>query len=190
MKLKDGIFWQDGSPITSEDVKYTFRSIIEDESINNNFENYKKIKDIEVINEKEFNIIFREYFNDWEGLFSIIFPKSELEECEKISYLFENDIVGCGPYKLKEWIRGEYILLEKNEYYFGKQPKVDNIKFLFNSDINCLISLLKEGEIDILSIPVDLGLIEELEENKDINLLIEQGNLWEHLAICLKPKED
>jgi len=190
VKLKDGIFWQDGSPITSEDVKYTFKSIMEDESINNNFENYKKIKDIEVINEKEFDVIFREYFDDWKGLFNIIFPKSKLEEGKSIGCLFENDIVGCGPYKLKEWIRGEYILLEKNEYYFGKQPKIDNIRFLFNSDINCLISLLKEGEIDILSIPVDLGLIEELEENKDINLLIEQGNLWEHLAICLKPKED
>ena len=87
-------------------------------------------------------------------------------------------------------MRGEYILLEKNEYYFGEQPKIDNIKFLFNSDINYLINLLKDGDVDILSIPIELSLMEELEKNRDINLLVEQGNLWEHLAICLKPKED
>jgi len=190
IKLKDDIYWSDGTPITSEDIGYTFKSIIEDADVSDTTEDYKNIKDIEIINEKEFNIVFRDYCDDWKGLFSIMFPKSIMEKDEKVSSLFKNDIIGCGPYKLKEWVSGEYILLEKNEYYFGEQPKIDNIKFLFDSDINSLIGMLEKGEIDILSIPVDLELMKNLEENKDINLLVKEGNLWEHLALCLKPKEE
>lgn len=190
IKLKDYIYWSDGTPITSEDIECTFKSIMEDTDATDIFKDYKNIKEIEVINEKEFSIVFRDYYDDWRGLFSIIFPKSIMEKDEKISGLFKSDIIGCGPYKLKEWVKGEYILLERNEYYFGEQPKIDSIKFLFDSDINHLIDMLKEGEIDILSIPVDLELMKNLEENKDINLLVKEGNLWEHLALCLKPKEE
>ena len=187
IKLKDDIYWQDGSPITAEDIRATWESVIGDESIAYDNSDYQNIKDIEIVNEKEFDIIFEQYFDNWKELFTIIFPKDKLEG-KQLSYLFENNIFGCGPYKIKNWVKEEYIILEKNEYYFGDEPKIDSIKFLFNSDINYLISLLKNGEVDILSIPADLSLMEELEEDEDINLLIEQGNLWEHLALCLKPR--
>ena len=187
IKLKDDIYWQDGSPIKAEDIRATWESVIGDESIAYDNSDYQNIKDIEIVNEKEFNIIFEQYFDNWKGLFTIIFPKDKLKG-KQLSYLFENSIFGCGPYKIKNWVKEEYIILEKNEYYFGNETKIDSIKFLFNSDINYLISLLKNGEVDILSIPADLSLMEELEEDEDINLLIEQGNLWEHLALCLKPR--
>jgi len=187
IKLKDDIYWQDGSPITAEDIRATWESVIRDESIAYDNSDYQNIKDIEIVNEKEFNIIFEQYFDNWKGLFTIIFPKDKLKG-KQLSYLFENNIFSCGPYKIKNWVKEEYIVLEKNEYYFGDEPEIDSIKFLFNSDINYLISLLKNGEVDILSIPADLSLMEELEEDEDINLLIEQGNLWEHLALCLKPR--
>jgi len=187
IKLKDDIYWQDGSPITAEDIRATWESVIGDESIAYDNSDYQNIKDIEIVNEKEFDIIFEQYFDNWKELFTIIFPKDKLEG-KQLSYLFENNIFGCGPYKIKNWVKEEYIILEKNEYYFGDEPEIDSIKFLFNSDINYLISLLKNGEVDILSIPADLSLMEELEEDEDINLLIEQGNLWEHLALCLKPR--
>ncbi len=49
--------------------------------------------------------------------------------------------------------------------------------------------MLRDEEIDLLSIPIDLDLMKDLEENEDFNLLVKPGNLLEHLAICLKPKE-
>ncbi|MBC7334306.1 MAG: hypothetical protein H5T85_07645, partial [Actinobacteria bacterium] len=191
VKLRDDVFWEDGTPVTSEDVRYTWLSVLEDESLLNSLgyrDLVKKIKDIEVIDKKQFNIIFTDYFREWKKLFRFIFPKSKIEG-KRIGYLFRNDIFGCGPYKLKEWVRGEYLLLEKNQYYFGKEPSIDYIRFLFNSDENSLITLLEDGEIDILNVPPDSELLSELDENKNIDILVKQGNLWEHLAICLKPEE-
>ena len=64
-----------------------------------------------------------------------------------------------------------------------------NTKINTNQDINNLIAMLKEGEIDALSVPVDPELMAELEQNNNIKLMIKPGNLMEHLALSLKPSE-
>ncbi|PIU29201.1 MAG: hypothetical protein COT09_02105 [Candidatus Hydromicrobium americanum] len=187
--LKDKIFWEDGSSITSEDVKYTYDTILENDSIVNINEDYSKVEGIEIINEKEFNIVFKENFKDWKKLFGIIFQKGSLEE-KDINNFSTEDIVASGPYKIEEYVDREYLLLKKNEFYFGEAPEIDYIKILFDTDINNLISMLKDGEIDLLSIPTDLDLMRDLKENEDLNLWVEPGNMLEHLAICLKQKEE
>jgi len=49
--------------------------------------------------------------------------------------------------------------------------------------------MLRDGEIDLLNIPVDLDLMKSLEEDENFDLLVKPGDLLEHLAICLKPKD-
>ena len=49
--------------------------------------------------------------------------------------------------------------------------------------------MLKEDEIDALSIPVNPELMAELDQNENIKLLVKPGNLMEHLALSLKPSE-
>jgi len=188
--LKDKIFWEDGTPITSKDVKYTYDTILENDSIVNINEDYSKIKGIEIINEKEFSIIFKENVRDWKKLFGIIFPEGSLEG-KDINNFSAEDIIASGPYKIEEFVGGEYLLLKKNEFYFGEAPEIDYIRILFDTDINNLISMLKDGEIDLLNIKYfDLDLMRDIEENEDLNLWVEPGNMMEHLAICLKQKEE
>ena len=188
IKLKDKIFWQDGTPITSQDIIATINAIKSDESIVDPDGDYENVREIMAINSTEFSVTFNQYNDNWKDLFKFVFPEKLLEDND-IGSMFENDIFGFGPYKLKEWAKGEYILLERNDYYFGQKPKIDSIKFFFNSDINYLINMLREGNIDILSIPSDLKLMEEISSSKDLGLIVKPGDLWEHLAICLKPKE-
>ena len=188
IKLRDGIFWEDGDPITSGDVKATIDSIIADKSILKFRSDYNKIEKIEIINDSELEVYFKENIKDWEKLFLYVFPKKHLDQ-NKLSNLYESDIFGSGPYKFKEWKKGEYLSLVLNENYFGNPAFFNEIEIIFNTDENSLIELLKKGGIDILSIPVDLTLIEELKSNEDLNLILKEGNLWEQLAICLKTKE-
>ncbi len=189
--LKDGICWEDGSPITSEDVKYTYDKIIGNEDIAGIDDDYHKIKKIEVIDEREFIIIFEEKIINWEKLFGFVFPKEAMED-KNINNLSVKDIMGNtnGPYKLKEYKNREYLLLERNDSYFGVIPEIEYLKIIFDTNLNNLIGMLRDEEVDLLSILFDLGLIKELDEYKDFNLFIKPGNYIEHLAICLKPKEE
>lgn len=190
IKLKDNIFWQDGTPITSQDVLETINAIQSSDiknSINSNV-NFSIIKNIELLDKKQFLITFSEYSNDWKDLFNVIIPAKLLKD-KKIEDLFYDDFFGCGPFKLRQWNKGEFILLERNTFYAGNSPVIDAVQFLFNSDVNYLLDKLKSQDIDIMSVPADLSLFEEIKENDNLNLIVVPGTLWEHLAICLKPKQ-
>ncbi|MCJ7727595.1 MAG: ABC transporter substrate-binding protein, partial [Actinobacteria bacterium] len=186
--LKDNIFWEDGTPITSGDVKYTYDAILEDGIIINIDEDYSRIEEIEIINEKEFNIVFKENVKDWKKLFSVIL-KDGLLEGKDINNFSVKSIISNGPYKVGECVDGEYLLLKKNEFYLGELSEIDSIKILFDTDINNLISMFIDGEVDLLEIPADLDLMKNLEEDEDFDLLVKPNNVLEHLVICLKPVE-
>jgi len=187
--LKDDILWENGDPITSEDVKYTYDSILGNESLNID-EDYSKVKGIEVINEKEFKIVFKENVNNWKKLFPLVLKEGSLDE-KDISDFSPGDIVSNGPYKIGEYKEREYLTLVKNEFYSysGSVSEIDSIRVILDVDINNLVSMLRDEEIDLLNIPVDLDLMKNLEEDENFDLLVKPGNLLEHLAICLKPKD-
>jgi len=187
--LKNKIFWQDGTLITSEDVKYTYDVILRNDSIKNIDEDYSRIERIEIINEEEFNIVFNENVKDWKKLFGIIFQEGSLEDMDICNFSVE-DIIANGPYKIAKYVNGEYLLLEKNDFYFGEAPEIDHIRILFDTDFNNLVGMLNDEEIDLLNIKYfDLELMRKLDENEDLNLWVKPGNILEHLAICLKPVE-
>jgi peptide/nickel transport system substrate-binding protein len=69
--------------------------------------------------------------------------------------------IGTGPFKLAEWKRGEYVLLEKFDKYVPRtdkqdgyagrrEAKVDRVKFLVIADPNAARNAVVAGDIDIL----------------------------------------
>lgn len=66
--------------------------------------------------------------------------------------------MGTGPYVLKEWERGNYILLEKNPNYRDPDSvKMDKIRFQVVSDDNTRLMQLQSGQIDIMGdVPASL----------------------------------
>ena len=58
-------------------------------------------------------------------------------------------LVGSGPYKIKEWRKGEYVLLEAFNDYWGPKPSVKEVKFLFRKEATVRAAMLKTGEADI-----------------------------------------
>ncbi len=185
--LKDNIFWQDGTPITSYDVKATINALKKEEFLPDRYQDLDKIKNIEVINEKECVVIFDEFFEDWKNNFEFIFPEFLLEN-NQISNLFFSDIFGCGPYRLMEWTPN-HMIFEVNEYYIGKKPQIQSVRIIFSGEMSILLPMLEEDEVDIIYIPADAKVMKRVEDNSKLNLLIEKSNYWEHLALCLKPKE-
>jgi len=192
VNLKDGILWQDGEPITSYDVKYTFEYFLsfmeENEYISRIDEDYKKIKEISVIDDKRFIITFNETFDDWQKFFKQIYRNGSFDFYDPDSLPYEK-IISNGPYKIVEYDRDGYLIFEINENYYGETPEIERLIIRFDQDINNLIAMLKAEEIDALSVPVDPELMAELEQSKNIKLMIKSGNLIEHLALSLKPSE-
>ena len=57
--------------------------------------------------------------------------------------------VGAGPYKLQEWVKGDRIVLVRNENYFGKKPTVAKITLKIVPEATTREAMLRAGQIDI-----------------------------------------
>ena len=61
------------------------------------------------------------------------------------------DPLGTGPFKLKEWVPGSHITIERNEFYWeAGQPYLDEVRFDFISDDNALVLRIQGGDAEIV----------------------------------------
>lgn len=77
---------------------------------------------------------------------------------------------GTGPYRVKEWRRGEAIILEANPYYWQGEPGIAQIEMPFHHDIDQALEDYRAGNLDIMGNvqnPVPLSEIDSLRELPD-----------------------
>lgn len=77
---------------------------------------------------------------------------------------------GTGPYRIKEWKRGEYMLLAASEHYWGGKPGVPFVRFVFNPDSDAAFQQYQRGDLDIMGSgqnPVPAARIPEVQNLPD-----------------------
>lgn len=180
--MKDNIKWSDGEPITAEDVEFSIKTALKSSLINGIFpENLLKIVGAEAFKNGETDTIsgividgnkITLTLKEPVGLFSqilaqfLILPKHCLENENPLeihnSEFWKKPVTG-GMYAVKEISAGNYIELEKNPYYEGKQPKIDKIVYNFISDP---VLALKDGKTYFYSTnkPAELAQLDAIQE--------------------------
>lgn len=180
--MKDNIKWSDGEPITAEDVEFSIKTALKSSLINGIFpENLLKIVGAEAFKNGETDTIsgividgnkITLTLKEPVGLFSqilaqfLILPKHCLENENPLeihnSEFWKKPVTG-GMYAVKEVSAGNYIELEKNPYYEGKQPKIDKIVYNFISDP---VLALKDGKTYFYSTnkPEELAQLDAIQE--------------------------
>lgn len=62
--------------------------------------------------------------------------------------------VGSGPYKFVEWDKGQQVILELNDQYYGKKPEFKKLTILFTQN-DAAFNAAKNGEVDISAVPLN-----------------------------------
>lgn len=180
--MKDDIKWSDGEPITAEDVEFSIKTALKSSLINGIFpENLLKIVGAEAFKNGETDTIsgivvdgnkITMTLKEPVGLFSqilaqfFILPKHCLQNENPLemhnSEFWKKPVTG-GMYAVKEISAGNYIELEKNPYYEGKQPKINKIVYNFISDP---VLALKDGKTYFYSTnkPEELSQLDTIQE--------------------------
>ena len=75
----------------------------------------------------------------------------------------ENNIVGTGMFKLKEWVAGEKLVLERNEFFKDSKSNIGTLVVKFVPEANSRMIMLETGEIDLARdlLPLDFKKIFE-----------------------------
>jgi ABC-type transport system substrate-binding protein len=63
---------------------------------------------------------------------------------------WDGEYIGTGPYKVKEWVPDSYLLLERNDDYWGPLPEAEQVLFKLYTDTGPLFLALEAGDIDVV----------------------------------------
>lgn len=185
-KLRPGVTWHDGSPFTSEDVKFTWQIIMNPKVNVMSRDGYDKIKTIDTPDQYTVIIRFKEYYASHLLLFSTILPKHALQNVSDINKAaFNRSPIGTGPFKFKEWMLADNVVLEANSAYYRGKPKLDKIIYKVIPDSNIMLIQLKAGEVDIVS-NMAFAQLDQVKDIDGIKAVVTPSMIWEHLDFDLE----
>ncbi len=124
--LRKGVKWHDGQPFTAADVLYTYQVTVDPKTPTAYAGDFLKVKKAEALDDYTFRVTYDKPFApaliSWS---SSILPKHLLQGRDITKSTLSRHPVGTGPYKFKEWVAGQKIVLVSNPDYFEGQPYID-----------------------------------------------------------------
>ena len=152
-KIKDGIKWHDGKPLTAEDISFTYnlyKDTPEYPYLNGYYTPY--FSSIEATENNEVILTLTEAIPNIESqlVFLYVLPKHIWEGVNKLEY--DNvDMIGSGPFKMAEYVQSEFIRLTANKEHFATPPKVDEVIFQTFENQDALVQAIKTGQLDMIT---------------------------------------
>jgi peptide/nickel transport system substrate-binding protein len=170
LQLRRGLRFSDGEPFDADDVLFSFQVYL-DEKIDSPQRDLLVVggKPIAVIKVDQYTVRFElaQPYAAAERLFDglAILPRHLLEASYKGGGFSQawnlsmaaNQFAGLGPFRLKEYVPGQHVTLERNPYYWkadraGNQlPYLKEVTFLFVPSEDAQVIRFQSGDTDILS---------------------------------------
>lgn len=182
VKIRDGLMFSDGKPLTAEDVRFTFDFMHKNNAVY--FKKYlEQIVSVETVGASGVRFKLSEPYAPFilNTLGQVlILPKhvwADVVTREKLKQPqdYRNQpLVGSGPYRLRHWKEGQETYLERNEKHFGK-PKSDLAMIVFGSG-EVLAASLKKGSIDVSLQPLVPTVVDEFKKEKHLRLFRTESN--------------
>jgi len=168
--LRKGLRFSDGQPLDADDVLFTFRLFL-DETLHATQRDLLIVggKPIIVRKVDTWTVIFQfaKTYGAGERLFDgfAILPRHLLERPYQEGKLGQfwtlstlaNEWAGLGPFRLKEYVPGQRLVLERNPYYWksdlkgNRLPYLDQLVFLFVPSADAQVLRFQSGETDVIS---------------------------------------
>lgn len=176
-RLRQGLKWSDGQPLTVEDVLFTFNEIYLNESIPTDTRDVMRIGEkgllptLRKVDDAQIEFILPEPFSPiLRSLAGYILPAHILQESvrakdsegrPKFLAMWGTDtppknIVGSGPYVLEDYVTSQRVVFRRNPYYWQKdeqgnaKPHVERVIWQILESLDTDLLRFRSGELDIL----------------------------------------
>jgi peptide/nickel transport system substrate-binding protein len=183
--IRSGVRFDDGTPLTAADVAFTYNYIIK-----NNLANYMNyvqgIETVTALNPTTVRFVCAHpmAMGYMETQSVPILPKHIWEHVSPAaattSYGDKPPIIGSGPFETVGYVKGSYIEMVRNPYYYGKRPTIDTIYFEAYQNADTMVNDLEKGRLDgAWGVPV--GEFLGLESAKAIKAIAYPYYGWDYL---------
>jgi len=187
-KIREGMSFHDGTPLTAEEVAWSLNWTLENEP--ETFAFYlANFDEVVALDPTTLQVTLTDPVGNMEYLLMYVWilPESvwggmtydEMMEFEDLSAG-----IGSGPYKLVDWVEGEYLILEANDAYWRGKPAIDQIVYREFATEDAIVQALLAGEVDVIeadSMPATA--IQTLQEEGNTEVPILESTAIDELII-------
>lgn len=166
--IHEGLTWHDGKPFTTDDLAFTAHYVVE-KKLGFGADMYSVVEKTEVVDQTTIKYYLKTpqvNFLNQVGFWVPIMPKHIYESVEDPN-AFQFNGVGYGPYKLKEYKKGEYYTFERVPNWplanNGQGAYLETITFRVFPDANALVLAIKNGEVHVSGSPIPVAAQKQLE---------------------------
>ena len=163
--LRRGLRWSDGQPLTSEDVAFTWRLIVNPKVQGVlSPEGYAAISRVDIHDSQRFTLHFDRVYPKYLDLFPAILPQHRLgaiapEQLEGDPFWARPDVVS-GPFKISELVPDDHVTLVRNDAWSqgrnGRRPHLDSIVYKVYPEAGQLADAARAGQVSLaLELPDD-----------------------------------
>lgn len=200
-RVPEAAVWADGTPITTEDVVFTWEVGRHPQTGVSNFELYRRISEIDVHDSHSFTLHLDRpscepaAINDFHLLPAHL--EREIFEADPGQYrqrtLFDTDPTNpglyFGPYVLAQHVSGSHVVLERNPYWWGQEPAFRRIVVRGIENTAALEANLLSGSIDYiageLGMSLDQAIAFDRRHGSRFDVHYQPGLFYEHIALNL-----
>ena len=146
LKLRRGISFHNGAPFDAAAAKYSIERIISDDEVNSDLRSQvDKISSVDVVDDYTIRI-------NTDGPDPVLPARLymvQMVEPGAAADGLEDAAVGTGPYKFVDWTPGTSLTLTRNTDYWGLEPQIDEVEFVFLPDEQSRVAAVQTGEVDL-----------------------------------------
>lgn len=165
IKLKTTPKWTDGTPVTADDVVFTFQAFANPEVGSTAISNFDKLASVKALDSHTVEMVLKDTYSPFEtdSLLTPIIPAHVFKDVgpnEMQAHPYGKDLsatVTNGPYKWAEWEQNQHHLLLRDPNYWGPRPHIDQFIYKIYADQQTMVQALLTGDVDMITgIPTSL----------------------------------
>ena len=139
--IRDDVSFTDGEPLTAEDVAFTYNTVKASSSVSD----FTMLDYAEAADDRTVVFHMNRPFSIWPYTMAVtgIVPEHTYD-----SATYGASPIGSGRYILKQWDRGQQVILEANPDYYGGEPLMKKVTILFMEEDAAFLAA-QAGQVDL-----------------------------------------
>lgn len=138
--IRSDVKFTDGEPLTAEDVAFTYNTLRDTSSVND----FTMLREAEATDGDTVVFHMERPYSIWPYTMAIVGIVPE----HAYGAEYGETPVGSGRYMLKQWDKGQQVILEANPDYYGEAPLMKRVTILF-MDEDAAFAAAKSGQVDL-----------------------------------------
>jgi peptide/nickel transport system substrate-binding protein len=179
--VRRGVKFHDGHELTSADVAYTFRSLLEPGFISPIKGAYRMVRSVEI--RDRYTVVFHltEPFLTFPG--NLVVPPIGPDGAGPS---FRDHPIGTGPYRFVSHAVDDRLELAAFDDYYGGRPRNDGIIFRFVPDDIMRGLELQKGTMDLVINDIAPDIAHQLEQQPSLQTVQSQGTDYQYIGLNLR----